>query len=1295
MRLSTTGFLLGLVFLLTACGGTDDLGKSDSTPEVDTGVVADTAVDAPADLPEPDVGQDSLIISDDPCRVCTWNPTDGEQCTVFEEGTSCSNPADCCTTKKQCVACEAWEEDCPFYGVTCRGTEFACEDEDQCTEDECECVEGIPQCDFPQAPDGSTCEVDPPQCTNNDYCEAGECVAGESLLTSDNLCILKECVEGEVIATDLHGKDHLCDDDDPCTDDDHCNIGTCIGGKPVVCEKPLCASSTVCVPFEGCESTWLPVGAVCDDENVCTTNDACDSNHECVGAMAVNCDDGDPCTLDECDPGSGECLHALQQGAPCNDGDLCTVDDQCLADGSCSGSIMDCSGVSDPCLQQVCNPGTGACNLPVDDGISCDDGNPCNGAEACVGGVCQPSEPIVCVDDENPCTEDTCNPQTGLCGVPVENGAACLDDDLCNGDETCQEGVCAPGTPMLCDDGNPCTTDTCHPVHGCMLENNSAPCSDGDPYTVDDFCQGGSCVGIPADIEVADNLKLPESSPSFVDVTVEDGLVTMEFSGPADASGLQPGDIVVGARDGGYLAWVDEVVFQGNIAYIETSPATLSDAILDGEFSSEIPPGYEDIAPDSGARGGPITVALEMTHNFSGTTLFQGAWGGAQVAVEVTEGWISFTPSLTLDGYVKWGPGDYFLAKVAGDFAAWLDVLASASAELSMSEEVSVYEAPSKSFFFSIAGVVPVWGTVEFELLAGFELEASATGSVTAGVDVNASVEAGAEFANETWSPIWNKSLGGQYHAPTFETGANVGLRPYIRPEVHVFLYKAVGPGIAIEPYLDFQADMLPPPSCWSVDAGVKGDLLFDVEILGIDFYSYSNTLVELVYNLVSDCFECGDDTCQITETPCFCPQDCGQCEGCCSGLVCLGGATPLACGTNGATCQACGVLEECNNGQCEIPGPDCNVVCVGMCGIVEGCDCGECACVPNTACCDAGGQPLPNGTSCGVGKYCSNGVCETCPSDWCQNNGHGSGQYCMDASTLVTCTTQGACFSVANTTNCPNGCSGSACNPAPTCGDSSCNNGENKCSCPNDCGTHSGCCSPSDQELPGTSNDYCGKNGNDCVACGAGKYCNNGTCVTCDQDFCQINGYSSGNHCNGNMLVTCAWDGACKYVSNSQVCPNGCQAGACTAAPYCGDLQCNGSETTSTCCEDCGCSQADWQCCTDWEGDSGLDGQCVPSGTPSAPLLSSPSDSVSVAAGYITFDWQEVYLAHRYWLSVCSNPDVWMCDKVAWIEPEPGVTAATVYLGPGTYWWSVRSIRPCDFGGWGPYASQRKLTVY
>jgi hypothetical protein len=52
-----------------------------------------------------------------------------------------------------------------------------------------------------------------------------------------------------------------------------------------------------------------------------------------------------------------------------------------------------------------------------------------------------------------------------------------------------------PGDRAGCNDGKPCTTDSCEPASGCKFVNNdAATCSDGSACTVNDKCQAGECL---------------------------------------------------------------------------------------------------------------------------------------------------------------------------------------------------------------------------------------------------------------------------------------------------------------------------------------------------------------------------------------------------------------------------------------------------------------------------------------------------------------------------------------------------------------------------------------------------------------------------------------------------------------------------------------------------------------------------------------------------------------------------------------------------------------------------------
>ena len=108
--------------------------------------------------------------------------------------------------------------------------------------------------------------------------------------------------------------------------------------------------------------------------------------------------------------------------------------------------------------------------------------------------TCRPGTGSLDCSDNNPCTNDSCDPvlgcQHGNNADPCDDGNPCTILDACGG------GLC-DGTAVLCDDGNVCTTDRCDPASGCIYTNNTLACDDGNGCTTLDVCSGGSCAGTP------------------------------------------------------------------------------------------------------------------------------------------------------------------------------------------------------------------------------------------------------------------------------------------------------------------------------------------------------------------------------------------------------------------------------------------------------------------------------------------------------------------------------------------------------------------------------------------------------------------------------------------------------------------------------------------------------------------------------------------------------------------------------------------------------------------------------
>ena len=95
-------------------------------------------------------------------------------------------------------------------------------------------------------------------------------------------------------------------------------------------------------------------------------------------------DDGDECTDDYCS--GGACLHP-DNNAPCDDDNMCTENDACL-NGSCHGAGISC-GDMNICTQDTCEPAMG-CTYNWTPGCctsdeDCDPGYVCQlGSNACI-----------------------------------------------------------------------------------------------------------------------------------------------------------------------------------------------------------------------------------------------------------------------------------------------------------------------------------------------------------------------------------------------------------------------------------------------------------------------------------------------------------------------------------------------------------------------------------------------------------------------------------------------------------------------------------------------------------------------------------------------------------------------------------------------------------------------------------------------------------------------------------------------------------------------------------------------
>ncbi len=285
----------------------------------------------------------------------------------------------------------------------------------------------------------------------------------------------------------------------PCTcGDGKCNNATACGENLLVCpaDCTVQCGDTICSPGEG------PANCAADCCGGC--GDGKCKGYQC-GENPTTCpkDCGTACGNQVCDKGEDpatcpeDCNWKVCGNHKCDGGE---GPDTCPED--CATACGDC----------LCQGGEDFDSCPVDCGW-CGDGVCSNCAlanettETCANDCsfkeCNPKFKGPQCNDGEPCTYDTCSAAGSCVHAPVETAGlasvpTCTDANDCTGTDHCQAGSCAPGGLVSCDDGIACSLDSCVAQGGCQhvaTPKDGTPCDDGDKCTSNDICQEGVCKG--------------------------------------------------------------------------------------------------------------------------------------------------------------------------------------------------------------------------------------------------------------------------------------------------------------------------------------------------------------------------------------------------------------------------------------------------------------------------------------------------------------------------------------------------------------------------------------------------------------------------------------------------------------------------------------------------------------------------------------------------------------------------------------------------------------------------------
>ncbi len=379
---------------------------------------------------------------------------------------------------------------------------------------------------------------------------------------------------------ECHSDAH-CDDAKPCNGTEYCESGACVAGTAPECpaSTEACISSACSDEGGGCVLQLLADGSSCSDADACNGLERCQGG-VCTDGGAPNCEIDDPCLVGACDEMSGCVAVPIADDTPCPDADPCDGAERCQG-GECEDAPpLNCDD-GDPCTTDDCDV-DGCTHAVKPDGAACADAEPCDGTEQCIAGECLPGTPLEC-DDVNPCTADACIEGRGCSYEPVSNWTPCGVGDVCNGGDVCVGGDCEEVPPTNCSDGDPCTSDSCDMALGCVFvpRADGFSCGDGEPCNGQEHCVAGACDGVtPVNCE--------DNNPCTVDAcepghgcshdTVNDGVVCGDADACHEAAVCDEGSCIADAIDcdDGNLCTIDACGVQG-CTYENASDGTLCD----------------------------------------------------------------------------------------------------------------------------------------------------------------------------------------------------------------------------------------------------------------------------------------------------------------------------------------------------------------------------------------------------------------------------------------------------------------------------------------------------------------------------------------------------------------------------------------------------------------------------------------------------------------------------------------------------------------------------------------------
>ncbi|MCP4872267.1 MAG: hypothetical protein GY898_26490 [Proteobacteria bacterium] len=310
----------------------------------------------------------------------------------------------------------------------------------------------------------------------------------------------------------------------------------------------------------------------------------------------------------------------------------------------------------------------------------------------------------------------------------------------------------------------------------------------------------------------------PEEHPCFesAQVLTEDRReLAFHYSCEAGPEELEPGKIVWGLVDGGYLRRIESVDVQGTSAYLTTEFASLAEAVTDVEFG-------EDVVFDEERR----------VIDFSGRVLDDVEVEGGRSTVTVNTGSLDMDPQINARGSFGFLRLKSVTSRNRIPVSVDMETHFHSDGPTDRAQVVEI-ESFSKPFTLKV-GPVRVRGRLDSKVSIGFVHNSDGPVDVTSRFTGNGVIEMGGTYyMPSTWNPHWNPNFTGTVTELQPDGDSTWNGRVYLITEGQVYVDGEPGGDSRFEIGNTASSDSDCEAVTWNNSGGITGQTTMRLRVLG------------------------------------------------------------------------------------------------------------------------------------------------------------------------------------------------------------------------------------------------------------------------------------------------------------------------------------------------------------------------------------------------------------------------------------------------------------------------------